>query len=83
MSRNKVKYPLVEMLKDMTLNEAKALIDYYVKAYSRPNLTDLAYRYDEVMEERNTETRDRNEAGQLRRNTKSTVEEFRRRFNKQ
>lgn len=81
-NRNKVKYPLLEMLKDMSQTEAKALIDYYVRAYSVPNLTDLAYRYDEVIEEQTVELRDLNLRKQLMTETKNSVQEFRRRFNK-
>lgn len=81
-NRNKVKFLLVEMLKDVSFKDAKRLVDYYIKLYHNPDLADLCYKYDDVLKELNKEERDFQESKDLKRHTQSTVADFRRRFNK-
>lgn len=81
-NRNKIKYDVINMLKDITMQQAYDIIDYYISHYLKPQISDLLYKYDDLMEEMNTETRDKQLRSELLRETENNVKAFRERFGK-
>ena len=79
-NRNKVQYLIVNMLKDLTIKEAKELIDFYLETDKHPSLATLCYEYDEVLVKKRLEAKDLEARLNLLSETQKTVEEFRRRY---
>ena len=79
-NRNKLQNLLVNMLKDVSLADAKKIIDFYVKTDKNPKLLYLCYEYDEVIEQMQLHERDLERRKQLIKQTQQNVEEFRRRY---
>lgn len=81
-NRSKFKYGVVDMLKGLSMKEAKQLADYYISHYADANINDFLYRYDDLIEEMNTEAADLEQRKFLLSDTKSAVERFRERYGK-
>lgn len=79
-NRNKVQYLIVNMLKDLSMAEAKDLVDFYIKTDKSPSLITLCYEYDDVLVKKDQEAKDLENRINLLAETKKTVEEFRRRY---
>lgn len=79
-NRNKTQYLVVNMLKDLTIKEAKDLIDFYLKTDKSPSLITLCYEYDDVLEKKASEAKDLENRINLLSETQKAVEEFRRRY---
>jgi len=81
-NRSKVKYAVVDMLKDITLAEAKTLADYYVSHYTEISINEFLYQYDEMIREMNVEKADLAQREHLLSETQSAVQKFRERYGK-
>lgn len=79
-NRNKLQYLIANVLKDLSLKEIKALLDFYVKTTISPSLLYFCYEYDEIMQKRDQESEDLEMRKQLMIKTQQNVEEFRRRY---
>lgn len=79
-NRSRMKYSVVDMLKDLNLTEAKALADYYVSHYTEASISEFLYKYDEMIEEMHAEKADLAQRGQLLSETQSAVQRFRERY---
>jgi hypothetical protein len=79
-NRNKLQNLLVNMLRDITVTEARAVIDFYIKTDRNPTLLFLCYEYDEVLQQMQAHQKDLERRQALMRETQKNVEEFRRRY---
>lgn len=79
-NRNKLQNLVVNMLKDLTVTEAKKVIDFYIKTDKNPRFLYLCYEYDEVLEQMNLYEKDLERRRALMKQTQKNVEDFRRRY---
>lgn len=79
-NRNKLQNLVVNMLKDLTLPEAKQVVDFYIRTDRSPTMLYLCYEYDEVLQEMKSHEKDLEQRKALMRQTQNNVEEFRRRY---
>lgn len=82
MSRNKLKYLLVDILRDLTATQIKSLMAYYIDIESEPSLMTFCYDYAELFEMRERNERDAMERKRLLRETERRTKEFRERYGK-
>lgn len=79
-NRNKLQHLVANILKDLSVDETKQLIDFYLETDVNPNLAVFCYEYDEILERKLAEARDLAKRKSLLAETQKTVEEFRRRY---
>ena len=83
LNRNKLKYLLADILRDLSMDEVKALITYYIKVEkAEPALLTLCYDYAEILEVMRKNEKDASERSQLMRETMQRTREFRERYGK-
>lgn len=80
LNRNKLKYLVIEVLKDLSVSEFNQLVTYYVKVDSDPSLTVLCYEYDSLLVDMHRDATDATARAQLRRETAERVRQFRQRY---
>lgn len=76
-NRNKVKYLLVEMLQDLSIQDIKDLMKRYVKTDLDPKIMTLCYEYDTMLEDFKRDDADLERRKQVMKNTEAAVREFR------
>jgi len=79
-NRNKLQYLLVNILKDLSVNEIKELMTFYIKTDKDPSLLYFCYEYDTVIEERKKVSVDLDARKALMRETQQRVKEYRERY---
>lgn len=79
-NRNKVQYWINNILKDMSSNDLKDLIDFYLSTDKNPSLSSFCYEYDEILRKKQSEEKDLESRKKLISRTQQSVEEFRRRY---
>jgi len=82
LNRNKLKYLLADILRDLGVTEVQKLIVYYVKIEKDPELISLCYEYTEVLERMQRDESDSTERANLRRDTARRVTEYMERYGK-
>ena len=80
LNRNKLKYLIKDALADLSPNQFKELIKYYLRVELEPSLLKLCYEYDELMIKKEREKKELKLGAQLRRETRERVENFRRTY---
>lgn len=81
-NRNKVKFLIAEILQDLSKEEVEALILFYLKVESQPNLERMCYEYDELLKQKDIEEEDILTRKALMRETHQKVIDFRERYRK-
>lgn len=81
-NRNKVKYLLADILRDIGVEELKSLIKYYVDTDKAPTLQKFCFEYDEILLHKRATEDDKKERISLLATTKKSVVEFRKRYEK-
>jgi hypothetical protein len=79
-NRNKLQYLILNVMKDLTLQQIKDLIDFYVSTDRQPSLLHFCYEYDEVLNKMNEEAKDLEKRKALLIQTQKNVMEFRRQY---
>lgn len=79
-NRNKVKYLVSDMLKDISVEESKNLIQYYLETDKNPTLQKFCFEYDEIAGHKKTSDCDKVTRISLLAETKKSVVEFRERY---
>ena len=82
LNRNKLKYLIADILRDLSMSEVQKLIAYYVKIEKDPELVSLCYEYTEILERMQKDESDTTERAYLRRDTARRVMEYRERYGK-
>jgi len=79
-NRNKLQNLIVNILKDLSVQDIKKLIDFYLSTDKHPSLTYFCYEYDEILDRMKLEEADLDHRKALLKQTQKNVEEFRRRY---
>ncbi len=82
MNRNKAKFGFENMLRDYSMDDAKALIDFYVSKYTEPTSDHFLYNYEKVeslMAEAEADEKTRN---RLREETKERLRLWKEKWDK-
>jgi|SRR3954468_6993705 hypothetical protein len=82
LNRNKLKYLIADILRDLSVAEVQKLIAYYIKIEKDPELISLCYEYAEILEQMRKNDTDSEERANLRRDTERRVMEYRERYGK-
>jgi hypothetical protein len=82
LNRNKLKYLIADILRDLSVAEVQKLISYYIKVEKEPSLISLCYEYTDILELMRKNENDSEERANLRRDTERRVMEFRERYGK-
>lgn len=83
MNRNKYKFMVIDMLKDLNITQAKKLVEYFIShSKEKPEFSDLLYNYGDIMQEMDIETVDKKHREQLLSDTEKAVRDFRERYKK-
>jgi len=82
LNRNTLKYPLVDALTDLTVDQFKQIIDYYLKIEAEPSLQKLLREYPDIWQHLQNDEKDNHQRKELRRETARRVQEFRERNQK-
>jgi hypothetical protein len=82
MNRNKLKYLLVDILRDLSTAQVKELMAYYIEIEAQPSLLSFCYDYAELYEMKARNERDADERKRLMRETERRTKEFRERYGK-
>lgn len=80
-NRNKARWGFDSVLQDLSANQAKLLIDFYLETVStnRHSLEWFFYNYDKLIDRKAQYEKDEADREQLRHESKKRVEEWRRR----
>jgi len=81
-NRNKLKYLIGDALEDLSVDEFKTIIDFYLHIEAEPSLSSLCYEYDELFERMKRDEKDKTERQALLKETERRVQEFREKFGK-
>jgi hypothetical protein len=79
-NRNKIKYSVAEILNDFTPQDVKDMIDYYVRVYNNPNVSEFCYEYDSIFVEMKADAEDEIARRATAEETRRRVEEFRQQY---
>ncbi len=79
-NRNKLQNLVVNILKDLSVQEIKKLIEFYLSTDKNPSLVYFCYEYDEILDRMRLEESDLEHRKALLKQTQMNVEEFRRRY---
>jgi hypothetical protein len=82
LNRNKLKYLIADILRDLSVAEVQKLISYYIRVEKDPSLISLCYEYTEILEQMRKNETDSTERANLRRETERRVLEYRERYGK-
>lgn len=82
LNRNKLKYLIADILRDLSMAEIQKLMTYYIKVEKDPELISLCYEYTDILERMQQNESDSEERANLRRDTARRVMEFRERYGK-
>lgn len=82
LNRYKQRFALSDILEDMSFDDLKMLLKYYVKVDAEPSLTSFCYEYDELYVKMQRDAKDEAERHQIRKETEQRVREFRERYGK-
>jgi hypothetical protein len=81
MNRNKTKFLVIDMLRDITITQAKKLVDYFIShSKEEPEFIELLYNYGDIMKEMDIEVVDKKHREQLLSETEKAVRDFRERY---
>lgn len=81
-NRNKYKFQIIDILKDLTVKELLNLVDYYINNSRSPSLQEFVYDYDSIKLEKDQRESDKENRIALLRQTKIEVQKFRERYNR-
>lgn len=81
-NRYKQRFALSDILEDMSFDDLKTLLKYYVKVDAEPSLTSFCYEYDELYMKMQRDAKDTLERNQIRKETEERVRKFRERYGK-
>jgi hypothetical protein len=76
-NRNKLVHLIRNVLMDVTIDEFKSLMVYYLKTDHDPSLTNLCYEYADLLTTKKRNEKDLDERQQLMRETERRTREFR------
>jgi DNA/RNA-binding domain of Phe-tRNA-synthetase-like protein len=79
-NRNKLQYLILNVLRDLSIDEIKELVDFYISTDRNPSLLRFCYEYDEVLGKMNEESKDLEKRKALLLQTQKNVMEFRRQY---
>jgi len=79
-NRNTVKYLIDNMLRDLSVEEIKDLIVYYLQIETEPSLQKLCYEYDDILIKQREEQEDAGKRRIVMNETHRRVLEFRQRY---
>lgn len=82
-NRNKSRWGFEAMLMDLSMDESKALIEYYLTHYQNPNIEWFLYNYEKVVEEKQDRAEQEKIAEKRREATAKRLEEWRNRWKSQ
>jgi hypothetical protein len=82
LNRNKLKYLIADILRDLSMGEIQKLFSYYIRVEKDPSLISLCYEYTEILEQMRKNESDSTERANLRRDTERRVMEYRERYGK-
>ncbi len=79
-NRSKLKFALLDILKDWTQKEIESFLDYYVSTERQPDLTDFCKRYDQIIQDKQLEENDAKDRKKLMDETRQSVLKFREQY---
>lgn len=82
-NRNKAKWGFESILMDMTVIEAQALIDFYIRYYDKPSIDWFMYNYEKIVEQKQDHEKQEKSAAKRREITAARLEEWRNRWKNQ
>lgn len=79
-NRNKVKYLIADILRDIDVEELKSLVKYYIETDKEPSLQKFCFEYDEIAQYKKKADDDKVQRISLLTQTRKSVLEFRERY---
>lgn len=76
-NRSKMKFSLLDILKDWSEQEVQSFLDYYVSTEKQPDLADFCKRYDQIIQDKQLEESDMKDRRKLMDETRQAVLKFR------
>jgi len=82
LNRNRLKHLIGDILIDLTVEQVKTLLAFYIKTDSEPSLSQFCYEYAELWRTMRENERDETQRKHLLRETEKRAKEFRERYSK-
>lgn len=73
-NRFQAKYRASDVVKDLSLNKAKELVDYYFHVKKKPDFNHFVYNYNDLLKAKERRDKDREKREQLRERTRKRME---------